>query len=504
MAKDSCRSVLFMAGALALCTMTMATPADAAVGRTASNFSVSNSGSAQYSIPIFAPRGPKALQPNIALVYSSAGGKGYLGRGWSLGGFSSIGRCNLSLAQDAKLSGAVLSKSSGYCLDGNRLRLYSGTYGESGSVYATEIADFSRITANGGTGPGNLGGPESWVVERMDGTIHTYGGTSDSRVSVSTYPSGTTPRAWRLSKIEDRYGNKILFSYKSQDSATSGTTHPTAIYWTQTSEGSGSYVYSMEFSYNDTSTNTLPTSLNGVVHSNTIRETDLLTSISVKVSGTVVRKYALGYETSPTTGGKRLVSVTECSDASQTDCLAPTTIAYQNGQAGIDSTPTFIISGSIDAVSGRFDLNGDGLRDLVYRRSSYLYVRFASTSGYGSEVSTGVGSHGVMAGDPFGNGRDVLMAPYGGTWYAYIWNGSSFSAASTGVPVAYAPEAISLADVDGDGRDDIVAVQNTEYMDAMSASAYRSTSTGSTLSFDTEGVGSTYTPTPPEEGGYLA
>ena len=51
----------------------------AAVGRTPGSFTVSNSGAATYTIPIWAPSGPKGIQPNISLVYNSQAGNGYVG-----------------------------------------------------------------------------------------------------------------------------------------------------------------------------------------------------------------------------------------------------------------------------------------------------------------------------------------------------------------------------------------------------------------------------------------
>src|SRR5262245_37446616 len=96
---------LVLSRALALATLgilfALLTPtADAAVGRTAGSFSVSNGGAATYTIPIFTPPGPRGVQPSVALTYSSNAGIGYLGRGWSLTGFSAISRCGKTAAQD--------------------------------------------------------------------------------------------------------------------------------------------------------------------------------------------------------------------------------------------------------------------------------------------------------------------------------------------------------------------------------------------------------------------
>lgn len=116
-----------------------------AEGRTAGNFAVSPTGSAQYSVPIWAPPGPRGMQPNISLFYDSRSPIGPLGIGWSLAGLGQITRCNLTVAQDTTAAPVALVTGDGYCINGNRLRLTSGagTYGTAGSVYQTEIADFS-------------------------------------------------------------------------------------------------------------------------------------------------------------------------------------------------------------------------------------------------------------------------------------------------------------------------------------------------------------------------
>src|SRR5579859_3384020 len=122
---------------LALLSLTLdySNAAHASVGRTPGSFSVSPTGAASYTIPIWAPPGPRGVQPNIALTYNSRQGNGYLGVGWSLGGLSSIYRCNLTFAQDGAPGPITLTTSDGLCMDGKRLRLTSGTLGTAGSTY---------------------------------------------------------------------------------------------------------------------------------------------------------------------------------------------------------------------------------------------------------------------------------------------------------------------------------------------------------------------------------
>ena len=63
------------------------------VGAIAGSFRVDESGAATYSIPLFTPPGTAGVVPQVALAYSSQGGDGPLGRGWSISGLSSITRC---------------------------------------------------------------------------------------------------------------------------------------------------------------------------------------------------------------------------------------------------------------------------------------------------------------------------------------------------------------------------------------------------------------------------
>src|SRR6185312_5689746 len=137
-----------------------------AAGRTVGSFSVSPTGAATYTVPIWTPPGPHGLQPHLALVYNSQAGNGYMGVGWNLAGLSSISRCNLTVAQDGISQATTLTAADGLCLDGQRLRLTGGTYGVAGSTYQTEVADFSNVTAYGSVG----GGPAYFVVQRRDGS----------------------------------------------------------------------------------------------------------------------------------------------------------------------------------------------------------------------------------------------------------------------------------------------------------------------------------------------
>lgn len=63
------------------------------VGATAGQFRVDESGSATYSIPIYTPPGTAGVVPQLGFAYNSQGGNGPLGKGWGVSGTSGISRC---------------------------------------------------------------------------------------------------------------------------------------------------------------------------------------------------------------------------------------------------------------------------------------------------------------------------------------------------------------------------------------------------------------------------
>lgn len=403
---------------------------------------------------------------------------------------SAIARCNKTYAQDSAASAVTLTYADAFCLDGKRLRLSSseslGTYGQDGTTYQTEVADFSNVTAHGVAG----NGPASFTVQAKDGLTYEYGVSNNSQVL-----AGTTVAAWMLDKVTDRAGNTMTISYVAPSSTLTGVTIPASISWTPVSHGAGTYSYTMNFDYNGT--NTPASSIFGYVAGNQVVNQDLLLDINiVNGSSTTIKKYVLSYDTpSPTTGATRLHQVKECADSAASDCLLPTVINHQDGTAGLSATPIAGPTGLIGGLWTHFDLNGDGYPDLVYSNGTNILVAFGSASGYGSPVNTTISSANFSdLGDILGTGKDGILANNGGTCYYYTWNSTSFSGASTGVAASTGgtstgvPACGFLVDVDGDGLPDIVTSQailtvpdtNTY---ALHIQTRRNTSSGGVVSF---------------------
>jgi RHS repeat-associated protein len=454
-------------------------PAEASsFGRTVGQFDVSHSGSAQYSIPIWTPPGIRGIQPNLTITYDSHLSYGFMGPGWTLTGLSAITRCNPTYAQDGTPAPLTLTLSDRFCLDGNRLRLTSSenlsTYGEAGTTYQTEIANFSNVTANGTAG----NGPSNFTVQGKDGLTYEYGNTTDSKIIPS---GGSTPYVWALDKVTDRAGNHMTFTYYQQ----AGSYVPLSIQYTAPS-GSSTFPYQINFTYTAKSAND---TLSKFIAASQIQQTEQLSTITVTSSGSTVREYKLLYTTSTDTLRATLTSIQECGGSGGADCLAATTVGYQSGTAGVASPATASGSGATNGTVYSADFNGDGLQDLVFAITSgtnyQWWVQFATPTGYGAPINTGA----VTAAtsnfliDTFDStGVAEILAPVSGVWYLYKWNGTSFTATSTGVAVNSSVQYAS-ADVDGDGRPDLISITPGSSPGQATEGIQLNTSSGSTVSF---------------------
>ena len=203
------------------------------VGATAAEFRVDESGAATYSVPLYAVPGTAGVMPRLSLDYSSQGGSGPIGRGWSIGGLSSIGRCRATREAGDFISGGAphdgtpqpisFDGNDRFCLDGQRLievsnsQACAGVAGLSAVQLRTEIESFQRACAYTPTGGAN--GPAFFTVERKDGSISWYGNRAGSTIRedgyVNTTATGKTAvaLAWAQTRFQDSTGNYIDFTY---------------------------------------------------------------------------------------------------------------------------------------------------------------------------------------------------------------------------------------------------------------------------------------------------
>ncbi len=191
---------------------------DNTVGSLEGGFDVSPLGAAIYQVPIKCPAGINDLSPQISLDYSSDQGRGLLGEGWTLSGYSSISRVGTNHALDGQyfspnkyVDPVDFDEHDRFAIDGVRLIKSSGTfsanmpYYELDAEYRTimeswrEIVSVGQITTNS---------PESFEVTTKDGRILRYGQNANSRLML-----GNEVFSWYLTEEEDQFGNIIRYEY---------------------------------------------------------------------------------------------------------------------------------------------------------------------------------------------------------------------------------------------------------------------------------------------------
>lgn len=433
-------------------------------------------GGASYSIPLEVPPGTAGVAPALAFTYVSRAEEGLLGRGWSIAGLSKITRCGKTIAQDGIRRGVDLSISDQFCLDGQRLILQSGTHGVDG-VYRTELDQFSRVE----TGRDAVGLLESFVVRSKDGFIHTYGGTTGSRLRAQ----GTSALLiWALSRVEDRRGNYYDIDY-DQNEAT-GELYPVRIRYTGNLRTAQPTYNAVRFIYE-----TRPDPWSGYVMGSVMQRNRRLVAIrTVKNTdgngegGSVVRDYRVAYAASPNSGRSLVSSVTDCDGAGA--CLpatnfswtirdpaantanAPGSGVWGGPSINIESTSKQPIpSEQIKAKTVAGDFNGDGATDLLYADGGNNWkVCLAAKTTFNCQTWTAVAgrSEEAVTGDFNGDGlTDIALLPAAfnttANYTVCLSTGSGFSCQAWSARAAgQGAQRYLVADIDGDGRDDLLVL----------------------------------------------
>lgn len=448
------------------------THATAPIGATPGSFAVSPSGAATYSIPIFVPPGTNGMQPQLSLNYSSQGGNGLLGMGWSIGGLSVIHHCGSTIAIDTLKGGVNYDTNDKFCLDGERL-IWDATNG----FYRTQHESWQKISVVG----------NYFTVTTKDGTAMTYGGTTDSQIQ----PKGNASvvRIWALNRIQNLNGNYLTISYNNQGYA-SGEYYPVSIAYT----GTGS-VAPYNFVYFDYSTSARSDVIQGYEGGSLISTTKLLTGIRSCTNSTclanngLVRQYNMGYVNDGAAGRARLKNIGEC--GSDGMCLPASGFVWQNGSTGFNDAIQWVQHGASEPGQMQYaDVDGDGKADSLYfdtYRSNQVWVGVSTGAGFASPspwVSYSPSSSAqIQYADVNGDGKaDALYADIAGNRVLVSYStGSGFTApAEWAAFSAYGssldPGQVQFADVNGDGRADLIyqASNNAFWVSLVGASQMNS------------------------------
>lgn len=481
---------------LAFVAMWLPLVAHAAFG-TAASPAVDASGAFIYQIPIRVAPGSAGVQPSLSLSYSSQGSNGIAGMGWSVSGLSMITRCAKTLAVDGARGGVNLDANDRLCLDGQRLILQSGTYGQPGAIYYPELFNGSRVFQVGdslvrASSPkvSNVTKPLSYnstttggtfgvkITSSTSSTIKT-GSTSSSTVlafrvqtkagevmeyAMADADAGYVSRMWLLVRVIDVKGNYWTVDYL-RDSV-EGEYLPSQISYTgndTTMPVTAPYAQ-VRFEYD---TNVRPdrllTFMGGARLSSRklLKKIQTFTTMPGSAALVPITEYRLTHATSPTTGRSRLTQVQECgwqATSSSWDCFAPITFGFAT------TTNSFVPQISAGTNLGvkdvaLVDVNGDGRVDTVGRIGGGQWSVCLSNGAGFSPCQAWNGTDLLFASVQFADlnadGKADMVGHVGGNnWTVCLSTGSNFNCQNWG---ATNLSDAKFADLNGDGRADLIA-----------------------------------------------
>ncbi len=363
-----------------------------------------NSGTASFRVDVKVPSGTAGLQPSVSLAYNSGSGNGPFGLCWDWEPMNIRRRTSKGIPTYG--DGDV------FLLDGAELVPLSD-----GSWRRKIETDWSRVTRSG----------DGWEVRDRNGTRHRLGLSASSRVARSGSGAFDATFAWYVEETVDVHGNRIEWRYETFPDSP-GKIYPARILW---GAAGCAARHAVVFDW-ERREDSFTSCLSGfaVTTGRRCRE------IRVESEGRLVRRYALSYDPAdgidptPETGVVvslafsllRMVTQFDNRDAAEASHLPPLRFGYAPfapGEGGLGrcvGTPPFSLGESGIALA---DVNGDALPDIL--RTDPL-----------------TGAHEVA----YNLGR------------GFFAEATPFASAPTGVTLDQ--PGVSLLDVDGDGRVDLV------------------------------------------------
>lgn len=408
---------------------------------------VSKLGAATYNLPIEVPNGG-ALTPRIGLSYNSQlGGYGLAGYGFNITGISVITRGGHDMFHDQKQAGVTYTESDNLFIDGKRLILQSGSFCQEGAIYTVEGEPFTKVIVHGSC---NNSTATTWFeVITPTGMTYQYGNSQNSKLSYKNKNGLSRIASWYINKQTDKHGNYIIYDYVINHLCVL----PLKITYGLNAVKSRGIVNEISFTYKSLGAN----ARTFVIEDQPGKIDHYLSSVTTTSKSQTYRTYTLSYFTnSDNSFGKwtRLVKVEEANGNGEK--LPPIVFHWQflptadvrSSQLDVSTSSS---NGLVQETSTQFltaDLNGDGVSDII-RVSSVKVTTAIWNGGSNWELRTYVyvsrsrlSASGKVTYDtpllytlPAGISLDVIKSMFGGT---------------------------SVMDFDGDGYNDLVfPFQNT-------------------------------------------
>uniref|UniRef100_UPI00298E9DEE toxin TcdB middle/N-terminal domain-containing protein n=1 Tax=Treponema sp. TaxID=166 RepID=UPI00298E9DEE len=460
----------------------------------------SNTGDAAFSFELDVAPGRRGLSPQLAVSYSSANGNGLMGKGFDL-------ICNDSIVTDTRMGLPKYDGRDTYLKDGIILEC---TDNKQHSYVPKREASYSKIERF------NAGSEDDyWKVTEKNGLVKVYGkyiqyNIIENNSVVKGLDCNKNEKAyiWNLTEVIDTYGNSILYKYRKDKNSV----YLDEILYTGKDGKEGKYFVSFEYFDGIDGRNLRKDGRIDARSGNIIESNYLLKSIKTGYDKEAVRTYEFIY-------GERIVasekylkefkvwnkgnkeSYSYFFDYNELDLnnifASPEEYSFNEPiQAGVSKSTSSNVSVSagvgVGNLSGTWDLrgtggyqgasskstsysddmtadmDGDGKPDsIMYAEGSTRVLKIILQSGKEwtvdcSDFESDVGLN-YETGDTDSNGYTV----YGG---AGIKSSITLGSGSVGVNYSNVKQTgtsslqQTLADMDGDGRPDIIHSNKSFYL----------------------------------------
>ncbi|MBT9560041.1 MAG: VCBS repeat-containing protein, partial [Myxococcales bacterium] len=308
-------------------------------------------GQMSFGIPIAVPSGHAGLSPSLRLSYSSGGGQGPVGLGWSLG-VGSIERATAKGLPRYTTDDEIAADG------GTELVRVAGSGAGPLTYRARFEGGFVRYTW--------MVASDYWKAEYPDGRVGYFGADATGLAApTARVPGAGETFRWHLRELVDVHGHRLFFDYL-KDSETALLERVRYAF-----DGSGAPRYRVELVYGGR-----PDVQSDCKSGVEVRLTKRLEKIEVFTQGSLLRRYELTYEPDAVTGGQsRLARVTQLGRDGVTAHEAKTALTYSASLEGCTSAACQPVVVTMDGPVGVdlstgladfIDMNGDALPDVLH------------------------------------------------------------------------------------------------------------------------------------------
>ncbi|TGL64596.1 SpvB/TcaC N-terminal domain-containing protein [Leptospira sarikeiensis] len=304
-------------------------------------------GAVSFSYPFDIPEGRAGMSPTLGLSYSSSGGDGWVGIGWSLG----LG----AITRTPEFGAIFYDSRDTFSWNGQKLIKISGPTGSENGTYRPEIADsdFSTLKLT------NVESGGVWEVLDSSGKKSIYGDSASNRVYDPNRINRTY--SWYLCKEEDLNGNYLQVIYDTSNYSENRSLYIQEIRYTgNTRSGSSPKQYIKFFTKNRT--NPYLSKAPGFL----TKMDRLLDSMEIGWNGGKLWKYNFVYDTSFDSGRPILKTVESDRHTTKPEfnyTNSERKLVWKNIQNGASNEPE-PSPNQTEYFEG--DFNGDGLSDIVF------------------------------------------------------------------------------------------------------------------------------------------